>query len=355
MSSNQWIYRGSRILGNNLHSEMVQFYKETKTFDHYNIEQSNQILAKVKDLVGKQLNNHRRKYLLLSSVGNNSLHQSNKWLYPERNYDLFLVHYQEPDNTDKSNESDYYLYFKGNKMIHYFYLFQTNLIDQYDYVFILDNDNRIDGKSISKLFALATSLKANILAPSIKIPGIKQAEVQRLINYYYQNKSTLKGRFWGIEKLLPDNLKKVYQHVIKYTFWIHMIQTEPIKQKIKCTNLIEDGRYIININLIKRFRKNIEFMRLFVSGILFDQVLAHWANFERMFIVNFINYQHMEPYQNKEKERKEKDGINKFIEENKLTDTKFYEVKPQYVETKSYQLKQFTSKKNPFCKFKKYY
>ena len=58
----------------------------------------------------------------------------------------------------------------------------------------------------------------------------------------------------------------------------------------------------------------------------------------------------MEPYQNKDKERKEKDGIYKFIEEkNKITDTKFYEIKPQYVETKSYQLKQFMSKKNPFA------
>ena len=70
----------------------------------------------------EQKNNKKRKYLLLSSVGNNSLHQSNKWFYPERNYDLFLVHYQEPENTDKSIESDYYLYFKGNKMIHYFFL-----------------------------------------------------------------------------------------------------------------------------------------------------------------------------------------------------------------------------------------
>ena len=65
MSSNQWIYRGSRILGNNLHSEMVQFYKETKTFDHYNIEQSNQILAKVKDLVGKQLKKHASSRLVI--------------------------------------------------------------------------------------------------------------------------------------------------------------------------------------------------------------------------------------------------------------------------------------------------
>ena len=36
--------------------------------------------------------------------------------------------YFTSENTDKSNESDYYLYFKGNKMIHYLYLFQTNLM-----------------------------------------------------------------------------------------------------------------------------------------------------------------------------------------------------------------------------------
>lgn len=338
---------------NSLHSEMMQFYKQTKTFNHYNLEQSSQLLTNVTNLVNKQLNNYKRKYLLLSSVGNDSLHQSNNWLYPKRNYDLFLVHYQEPENTDKSDQSDYYLYFKGNKMTHYFYIFQTNLINQYDYVFILDNDNKISGTDISRLFNLATRLKANIMAPSIKIPGIEQSEVQRLTNYYYQNKSNLKG--WEIENLLPNDLKKVYQHVSKYTFWIHMIQTEPNKQEIRCTNLVEDGRYIININLIKRFRNNIEFMRLFGSGILFDQVLAHWANFERMFIVNHINYQHMKPYQHKEEDRKEKDGIDKFVEENKIFDTKFYEVNPQYVEVKSYMLDQFINKEDPLCKFEKLY
>ena len=202
MSSNQWIYRGSRIINNSLHSEMIQFYKQTKTFNHFNLKQSNQILETVKKLIEKQLNNHRRKYLLLSSVGENSLHQSNNWFYPERNYDLFLVHYQEPENNDKSDQSDYYLYFNFKKMIHYFYIFQTNLINQYDYVFILDNDNKITGTNISRLFNLATKLNANILAPSINIPGIKQSEVQRLINYYYQNKKRLKGRFLGNRKFI---------------------------------------------------------------------------------------------------------------------------------------------------------
>ena len=99
-------------------------------------------------------------------------------------------------------------------------------------------------------------------------------------------------------------------------------------------------------------------MRLFVSGILFDQLLAHWANFERIFIINFIYYQHMEPYKNKEKEHKEKNKIVKYIIDNKITDSKFYEVRPQYVETKSYQLRDYLSKRKKnkaFCRFKKYY
>ena len=358
MISNQWIYRGIRkiIYNKSLIMEMTEFYQDTKKFNHYNINESNNILFKVKDLVNKQKKINNKKYLLLSSVGNTSLHKSNKWFYPERNYDLFLVYYEEPENklTDLGQDSDYYLYFKGNKMIHYFYIFQTDLIDKYDYIFILDNDNLIEGKAISQLFSLATLLKANLLSPSIKMPS----KVQKLVNYYHQNKKKLKGRFWGIGKYLPDNLKKIYQYVIKYTYWIHMIQTESINKKIKCTNLLEDGRYIININLIKRFRKNIEFMRLFVSGILFDQVLAHWSNFERIFVINFINYQHMEPYKNKKKEHMEKDHIINYINKNKITDTKFYEVKPQYIETKSYQLKEYLSKSkqnNVVCKFNKYY
>ena len=64
-------------------------------------------------------------------------------------------------------------------------------------------------------------------------------------------------------------------------------------------------------------------MKLFKSGILFDQLLAHLSNLERIFIVDFINYQHMEPYKNKEKEWKEKEKILKYINLKKITNLNF--------------------------------
>ena len=139
----------------------------------------------------------------------------NNWYYKERNYDLFLVFY---DKEYFSDQSDYSIHMKGYKMEHYYFIFQLDLINQYDYIFILDNDNKISGVDISKLFLLSSKLNANLLAPSIKIPNIDPKKVQLLVDYYYSNYKKLKGRFWEIEKYLPKNLKKIYNNVIKYTF-----------------------------------------------------------------------------------------------------------------------------------------
>lgn len=309
-----------------------------------------EILNLIKININKQKNKKNRKYLLLSSVGPNSLHISNNWYYEDRNYDLFLVFY---DKEYYNNQSDYSIHMKGYKMEHYYFIFQLDLLNQYDYVFILDNDNKISGIDITKLFLLSSKLNANLLAPSIKIPNIDSEKVQLLVDYYYSNYKKLKGRFWGIEKYLPKNLRKIYNHVTKYTFWIHMIQSNKKSKYIKCTNIIEDGRYIININLIKKFRSDKNLMKLFKSGILFDQLLAHLSNLERIFIIDFISYQHMEPYKNKEKEWTEKKKILEYINSKKITNSKFYEIKPQYVEIIKYKLKKFN--RNSICLFKKYY
>ena len=81
-----------------------------------------------------------------------------------------------------------------------------------------------------------------------------------------------------------------------------MIQTKNVKERyIKETNIVEDGRTIINISLIKKFRKDIKFMKLFRSGILFDHILANYSNFKKIYVVDFINYIHLDPYKIKVK------------------------------------------------------
>lgn len=277
----------------------------------------------------------KNKFLLISSIGPKSIHKKCKW-NNQSNYDTLFIYYS--DYFD-DKDSDFYLHFSGKKFEQYFYLFQIKeFIDNYNYVFILDNDNLISGKNISNLFKIANKLKVNILAPSAKIKGVKHNEVLKLINFYnnfipdknYKN-------FLFLKDYLPENLVKIYNQVIKYSYWPHMIQTKKKEDRyIKETNLVEDGRSIINIKLIKKFRQNIEFMRLFKSGILFDHLIANYANFKKIYIVDFINYIHLEPYKDKYNENKELKIIEKFIKINKIPFKKVYY---DLIKEKFYRLK----------------
>ena len=121
----------------------------------------------------------------------------------------------------------------------------------------------------------------------------------------FYNKLKIKDKnFWFVRKYIPDKYKNIYDHIKKYCAWVHMIQEKP-KNIIKEVNLVEDGRSVIKTDLIKKFRKNKEFMKLFKSGILFDSLLSYYSNYKKIYIVNFIYYIHNEIYNDKKNENKE--------------------------------------------------
>ena len=292
------------------------------------------LILKIINKILKKQGKPKNKFLLISSIGPNSVHKNCNW-HQKLNYDTFFIYYSD---YFKSNESDFYLRFSGKKLVQYFYLFQQyDFIDKYKYIFILDNDNLISGKNISKLFKIADKLDVNLLAPSIKIKDIKHSEVLKLVNFY-NNFNPKKGfkNFLFFKDFLPKNLKKIYNHVIKYTYWPHMIQTKNVKDRyIKETNIVEDGRTIINISLIKKFRKDIKFMKLFRSGILFDHILANYSNFKKIYVVDFINYIHLDPYKDKNKEYIELKIIQKYIKKYNIPFKKIYY---DLIEEKYYKL-----------------
>jgi len=320
-------------------------------------------IDKLQDLINEEIelqkDNHiSKKYLLLSSVGKHSYHQVCKWNYPSKNYDLFLIYYEPDEKKDElyyKQNSDFYLHLYGKKMIHYYYIFQLNLINKYDYIFILDNDNKISGTDISKLFRLATKLNANLLAPSIRIPDISHKNVMKVVKFYYNNFDKVNGNFWQLDKYLPNNLVRFWKHITKYTFWVHTIQTAPLnKRYIKCTNLVEDGRYIINRKILDKFRKNTDLMKQFKSGIMFDQLLAQFSNFKNIFICDFIYYQHMVPYANKKTERLESKEIVKYINKHDILKRQFIDIWPKKIIVKVFELTKYDHNKTP-CDFLDYY
>ena len=311
-------------LQNNLYK--LSKLSETKEIDLY-------LTKLVKDILDIQLKNNKnkKKYLLISSVGNNSVHKDCKWNYINKSYDILFSYYQ--DFTDK--ESEYYLRMRGKKLSQYYYIFQHKLLDYYNYIFILDNDNFIKGESINKLFILADELKCNILGPSIRIRDIDHKKVLKLLIYYNNMKKKDKN-FWFIKNKLPNHLLEIYNHVIKYSYWPHMIQRYDIKKKyIRQTNLVEDGRSIINTKLIKEFRIDLKFMKLFKSGIMFDQILANLCKFKKIYVVDYIYYIHLDPYKDKENEYNEEKIIKEYIKKNNI---KFINIYPDLIIDKKFIL-----------------
>ena len=328
-----------------------------------NNNKSNTHLINLQELINKEIlkqtKNHKyKKYLLISSVGKRSLHHQCQWNYSGKNYDLFLVYYEpdvKMDEEDYKNNSDFYLHLYGKKMMHYYYLFQLNMISYYDYVFILDNDNYIIGKDISKLFKLATKLDANLLSPSIKIQNVNHKIVKKIIQYYYKNFEKVNGNFWNLSNFLPFELVSTYQKMLKYTYWPQMVQISPEKDKyIKCTNLVEDGRYIIKRNILDKYRKNINLMKQFESGITFDALLANLSDFNKIFICDYISYYHMEPYKNKTIEHLEAKKIVKYINDHKIIKRRFTELWPKVIRMKMFKLKDYNKHKKE-CNYLNFY
>lgn len=94
----------------------------------------------------------KRKYLAISCVGENSLHKN--WSdYKNRNYNSLLINY----NFDKINfkkDCDFYIEKKGFKFNLIWEVLSNDLdiIDNYDYIWLTDDDILVDGEDLNKMF-----------------------------------------------------------------------------------------------------------------------------------------------------------------------------------------------------------
>ena len=126
-----------------------------------------------------------------------------------------------------------------------------------------------------------------------------------------------------------------------------MLQLGPIKDKyIKCTNLIENGVCMIKRQILDKFRVNLNLMKQFNSGIVFDSIVANYSNFNKIFICDYIYYQHMIPYRNKEEDWKEAKRLLNYIVKYKIFKRKFIELWPNVIKIKIFNLKDYNKHKN---------
>ena len=110
-----------------------------------------------------------KKNLLFTSAGKYC--NINEWLSGS-SFDIFVVYYGN-EKFEYANDVQYLNYRKGGKFQNLFYVYNTskNLLTQYDAIMVIDDDIKISGINIDKLFEIRSEFNITILQPSFSHEG----------------------------------------------------------------------------------------------------------------------------------------------------------------------------------------
>jgi hypothetical protein len=110
----------------------------------------------------------RSKNLVFTSAGNHT--NIDHWVRGRQDFDLMIVNYADPDDQLRQI-GDYYANRPGSKFqnLNYAYQHWRPVLDQYEAIFVLDDDLIFDGESISRLFEILDEYDLWMLQPGFHI------------------------------------------------------------------------------------------------------------------------------------------------------------------------------------------
>lgn len=158
----------------------------------------------------KQLQQANHKYLVFTSAGDNS--NLPHWLKGNKNFDLWISYFGDQQNKF-SDVADYYMMRKGGKfpVLHYAYQQWSQLLKQYDAIFVLDDDLIFSATDITRLFKIREQHDLWLLQPAFDKRGkisFKLNEVHPFSLLRYSNFVEVACPLFTTEKLI--NFMDVY-------------------------------------------------------------------------------------------------------------------------------------------------
>ena len=187
-----------------------------------------------------------REFLLFSSIGINGCETIKSWFSDNRNYDIFISIYDERVKEDYiKNFCDYYFYNKGSKHYNMLKLLEIKKNLNYKYIFLIDDDLKLNNIELNLLFKKSDEFKINIAQPSFNKNGlnwkkhlVKKHNGIRLTNYietgctifkhtyflkyfnFLKQKKIQSNFSWGTDLLFlylfPDELFYVFDFISVY-------------------------------------------------------------------------------------------------------------------------------------------
>jgi hypothetical protein len=189
------------------------------------------------------------KNLIFSSVGDNT-NFSELWIGENMNYDIYVVYYGSDMEKYKKYKSmiTYIERRNGSKFQNFKYVYETNLniIQNYEYCFIIDDDIIINVNEINKMFFYAAKYKLDICSPSFSNIGkishlITAQKKERILTYTnYIEVTCPLFHINALHKFMPYLDKTLIGWGIDYLFmWCNGLDkqnTYAIIHEISCIN-----------------------------------------------------------------------------------------------------------------------
>lgn len=121
----------------------------------------------------------RRRNLVFTSAGDRS--SVRRWLNGPRNFDLWICYYGDRAGSLRGI-ADRYLERKGTKFqnLHYCYLTQPEVFQQYDAVMVLDDDLLIGARALNRLFEIREQHDLWLLQPAFRPIGKVSWDITRV-------------------------------------------------------------------------------------------------------------------------------------------------------------------------------
>lgn len=122
-------------------------------------------------LLKEKIPKSRSDCLVFTSAGDRS--NVKQWVEKNRNFDLFVCYYGDKKNTELLEMSEYYLELKGGKFpnLHYIYNNFKEILIDYKYIFVMDDDIIITTDDLNKCFTYMDSYDLWLLQPAFSRLG----------------------------------------------------------------------------------------------------------------------------------------------------------------------------------------
>lgn len=117
-----------------------------------------------------QIGAPRSRYLVFTSAGDNS--SLRHWLRGRRNFDIWITYYGD-GAPDLNRVADHFNRRKGGKFpnLHYAWQHWPEVFEQYEAIFVLDDDIVLSGSEISHLFRILERYELTLLQPAFSPLG----------------------------------------------------------------------------------------------------------------------------------------------------------------------------------------